>query len=223
MHEATSFHESPILNSHYEVPSRHWVLDEGRQPTDTMGEGRRPVSFISPIPRPRKAGRGQRRLGFDVASEAPEAEDQQYELTALIDGLRREIARWRALPEAQWRVTPETARLLKHWRHHQFSGIHPFFCQVEAVETAIWLTEFAPAIGNRARGYLEQLQTASENANPGLSRPRQVTDLCFRLAGPPEYARRQLAEVALIDREPDPNEYDAVPGRGGMNPKELRK
>ena len=170
MHDATSFHESPILNSPYEVPSRHWVLDEGRQPTDTIGEGRRPVSFISPIPRPRKAGRGQRRLGFDVASEALEAEDQQYELTALIDGLRREIARWRALPETQWRVTPETARLLKHWRHHQFSGIRPFFCQVEAVETAIWLTEVAPAIGNRARGYLEQLEAASENANPGLSR-----------------------------------------------------
>ena len=170
MHDATSFHESPILNSPYESPSRHWVLDEDRQPTDTIGEGRRPVSFISPIPRPRKPGRGQRQLGFDVASDALETEGQQYELTALIDGLRREIARWRALPEAQWRVTPETARLLKHWRHHQFTGIRPFFCQVEAVEIAIWLTEVAPAIGNRARGYLEQLQTASENANPELSR-----------------------------------------------------
>ena len=170
MHDATSFHESPILNSPYEAPSRHWLLDEERQPTDAIGEGRRPVSFISPIPRPRKAGRGQRQLGFDVASDALEKEGQQYELTALIDGLRREIARWRALPEAQWRVTPETARLLKHWRHHQFSGIRPFFCQVEAVETAIWLTEVAPAVGNRGRGYLEQLQTASENANPELSR-----------------------------------------------------
>ena len=170
MHDATSFHESPILNSPYEAPSRHWLLDEDRQPTETIGEGRRPVSFISPIPRPRKAGREQRQLGFDVASDALETEDQQYELTALIDGLRREIARWRALPEAQWRVTPETARLLKHWRHHQFSGIRPFFCQVEAVETAIWLTEVAPAIGNRGSGYLEQLNTASENANPELSR-----------------------------------------------------
>jgi len=31
--------------------------------------------------------------------------------------------------------------LLQHWRHHPFSGIRPFFCQVEAVETVIWLTE----------------------------------------------------------------------------------
>ena len=28
--------------------------------------------------------------------------------------------------------------------NHAFSGIRPFFCQVEAVETAIWLTEVAP-------------------------------------------------------------------------------
>jgi hypothetical protein len=28
--------------------------------------------------------------------------------------------------------------------HHKFSGVRPFFCQVEAVETAIWLTEVAP-------------------------------------------------------------------------------
>jgi type III restriction enzyme len=41
-------------------------------------------------------------------------------------------------------VTPETARLLQHWRHHEFGGVRPFFCQVEAVETAIWFTEVAP-------------------------------------------------------------------------------
>ena len=171
MHDVTSFHQSPILNSPYDAPARHWVLDESRQPTDTIGEGRRPVSFISPIPRARKAGRGtQRRITYDADSEALDTGNQQYELIALIDGLRREIAQWRELPEAQWRVTPETARLLKHWRHHPFSDIRPFFCQIEAVETAIWLTEVAPAIGNRGSRYLDELQTASENANPGLSR-----------------------------------------------------
>jgi type III restriction enzyme len=50
-------------------------------------------------------------------------------------------------PFFEWKVTPETARLLKHWRHHAFGGIRPFFCQVEAVETAIWLTEVAPNRG----------------------------------------------------------------------------
>jgi type III restriction enzyme len=61
-------------------------------------------------------------------------------------------------------VTPETARLLQHWRHHKFSGIRPFFCQVEAVETAIWLTEVAP----QAR----QAATASSGA-PGERQQRR--------------------------------------------------
>ena len=171
MHVATTFHRNPILNSPYEVPTRHWVLDEGRQPTDTIGDGRRQVSFISPIPKPRKAGRGtQGQFVLDANSAVLETAKQQYELTVLIGGLRQELAEWRALPEQQWRVTPETARLLKHWRCHEFNDIRPFFCQVEAVETAIWLTEVAPGLGNRRRGFLERIQAACDQANPGLSR-----------------------------------------------------
>ena len=44
-------------------------------------------------------------------------------------------------------MTPETIRLLMHWRSHKFSSVRPFFCQVEAAETAIWLTEVAPNFG----------------------------------------------------------------------------
>lgn len=51
--------------------------------------------------------------------------------------------------EPHWGVTPETARLLQHWRHHDFAGIRPFFCQIEAVETVIWLREVVP---NEAAG-----------------------------------------------------------------------
>ena len=167
----TSFHRNPILNSPYEVPARHWVLDESRQPTDKIGESRRGVSFISPIPKPRKAGRGtQMQLDFDDDSQGLASANQQYELTALIDSLRQELAAWRALPETNWRVTPETGRLLKHWRHHSFGGIRPFFCQIEAVETAIWLTEVAPGLGNQGRRFLDRIEAASEQANPGLSR-----------------------------------------------------
>jgi len=165
-----AFHQSPILNSPYEVPARHWVLDEGRQPTDTIGQGRRKVSFISPIPNERKQGAQQSQLALDAASEALETREQQYQLIALIDSLRQELANWRALPEARWRVTPETARLLKHWRHHQFTDFRPFFCQVEAVETIIWLTEVAPILGKGGSRFLEEIQAASQQANPGLSR-----------------------------------------------------
>ena len=70
---------------------------------------------------------------------------------------------------SQWKVTPETARLLQHWRHHPFSGIRPFFCQVEAVETAIWLTEVAPH-SKHGKRILEHLAAANQNANPELLR-----------------------------------------------------
>jgi type III restriction enzyme len=69
----------------------------------------------------------------------------------------------------QWQVTPETARLLQHWRHHQFNGVRPFFCQVEAVETAIWLTEVAPQ-SRSGQTLLDHLAAANKDANPELRR-----------------------------------------------------
>lgn len=44
----TAFHRNPILNSPYEVPARHWVLDESRRATMRLGKHRRgvPSSFL---------------------------------------------------------------------------------------------------------------------------------------------------------------------------------
>ena len=67
-------------------------------------------------------------------------------------------------------MTPETARLLEHWRHHGFSRVRPFYCQVEAVETVIWLTEVAPQRGNTAKRFLDHLANANRDANPDLLR-----------------------------------------------------
>ena len=163
------FFDRPILNSPYEYPSRHWELDESGQPTSQILDSRRRVSFITPIPRPKK--RGQHELVFDAAAQALEKEGQQYELMEVINELRRRVDAWRSIPDSgQWRVTPETARLLKHWRSHRFADIRPFFCQVEAAETAIWLTEVAPRLGNEGRRFLDHLAVANEQANPGLAR-----------------------------------------------------
>ena len=168
----TRFFEQPILNSPYEYPARHWELDAGGQPTDRVLEHRRRVSFITPIPKPKKQKAAQPELVFDAGAKAiEEAGRQQYDLTELIGGVRQRVDRWRELPDpGAWRVTPETARLLRHWRSHRFGDIRPFFCQVEAVETAIWLTEVAPALGKEGRRFVDQIGAASEQANPGLSR-----------------------------------------------------
>jgi type III restriction enzyme len=95
---------------------------------------------------------------------------QQYDTTSIINELRQQVDRWRELPLRQWQVTPETARLLEHWRHHEFTGVRPFFCQIEAAETAIWLTEVAPQGGESARKILTYLANANSDANPKLMR-----------------------------------------------------
>jgi len=164
------FFERPILNSPYQYPVRHWELDASGQPTQRIVESRRRAEFITPIPKPKKqkSAPQQDALLFDKDLSS---QSQQYAHTAIINGVRQEVDKWRALPNpADWRVTPETARLLQHWRHHRFSGIRPFFCQVEAVETAIWLTEVAPQIGKNGERFLQHLANSNNDANPGILR-----------------------------------------------------
>jgi len=165
------FFDRPILNSPYARPERHWELDKQGQPTQKIVEARRRAEFITPIPKPRKRKKasGQEALIFDEGKGLSTA-DQQYDPTSLINQVRTQVEIWRSLPNPnQWQVTPETARLLQHWRHHDYAGIQPFFCQIEAVETAIWLTEVAPQ-SRAGKAILEHLASASTEANPGLFR-----------------------------------------------------
>ena len=163
------FFDQPILNSPYERPGEHWELDDNRQPTNKRVGSRRPASFIAPVPKPRRQRR-QAEMVLDRAGAEISSDSQRYDVENNINSLRRQLDAWRRLPMHQWRVTPQTARLLQHWRHHPFSGIRPFFCQVEAAETVIWLTEVAPNGRQEARNILKSLQNANDGANPGLSR-----------------------------------------------------
>ena len=98
------------------------------------------------------------------------SENQEYNPTPIINEIRSRVAAWRRLPsQTDWGVTPATARLLHHWRHHDFQGIRPFFCQIEAVETIIWLTEVARTPKQYKR-FWEHIHGANEQANPELVR-----------------------------------------------------
>ncbi|MBI4825610.1 MAG: DEAD/DEAH box helicase family protein [Nitrospirae bacterium] len=165
------FFEKPILNSPYEYPKRHWELDVDGQPTQKIIETRRRAEFITPIPKPRKRKdkAKQEQMVFDEG-KGLSTKAQQYDPTSIINQLRQHVDQWRALTNPNhWQVTPETARLLQHWRHHLFSGIRPFFCQIEAVETAIWLTEVAPN-DKAGKGILDHLANANNDSNPDLMR-----------------------------------------------------
>jgi type III restriction enzyme len=162
------FFDQPILNSPYNYPLQHWELDSKGQPTHQVMAARRPAKFITPIPKAKKQHDTQADLAIDA--EGLSGDEQKYH-ASIINGVRAEVDKWRLIPNPNdWGVTPETARLLQHWRHHEFSGVRPFFCQVEAVETAIWLTEVAPGKGRIAQSFLDHLATSNEEANPGLMR-----------------------------------------------------
>ena len=167
----SSFFEHPILNSPYDYPARHWEMDGTGQPTQQVIESRRNAQFVTPIPKPRK--QKQAAIQEDIEFEdvtGVSTRDQRYEAIPIINELRQQVDEWRRLPSTNdWLVTPETARLLQHWRQYKTEAIRPFFCQVEAAETVIWLTEVAPK-RQAWKKFVEHLATANENANPGLNR-----------------------------------------------------
>ncbi len=169
----SDFFERPVLNSPYEYPARYWELDANGQPTNRIIERRRLASFITPIPKPKKQRRApdQASMVFDAVAERVSTDAQRYDPTPIINAVRQHVGSWRELKNpSHWQVTPETARLLQHWRHHRFSSIRPFFCQVEAVETVIWLTEVASKLVREGRRFLDHLEAANAEANPGLPR-----------------------------------------------------
>jgi type III restriction enzyme len=164
------FFDHPILNSPYEYPRRHWELDPSGMPTGAIAERRRRAEFITPIPKPkkRKPPARQAEIVFDEGKGLSTGK-QQYDPTSIINEVRQSVDAWRALAPSQWQVTPETARLLEHWRHHSFNTVRPFFCQIEAVETAVWLSEVAPHLATGKR-LLEHLAAANRDANPEIER-----------------------------------------------------
>ncbi len=167
------FFEKPILNSPYEYPAQYWELDEDGQPTNQIIARRRRAEFITPIPKPKKrrSTRGIQKELVLYSDDGVSTETQQYDPTPIINLIREKVALWRQLTNpSDWRVTPETARLLQHWRSYPFQSIRPFFCQVEAVETAIWLAEVAPQLGKAEREILDYLDSANGEANPELLR-----------------------------------------------------
>lgn len=114
-----------IINSPYDEPRRHWRYERETRTFDLV-EGRRPAGYV--------AASGESRAFDDpgIFVEIP-----------LVNQIRPRVAAWR---EAGYPgVTSITKRLLDHWRDpEEFDGRRFFFCQLEAVETLIWLAE-APA------------------------------------------------------------------------------
>jgi len=174
MTSTAPFFENPILNSPYAEPTHHHALDQDGQPlNEPPRDGRRRSELITPVPKPRKkkqkaATKDQGNLDLS-GDDGVSTEDQEYNPTPIINEIRSHVADWRKSTKASWGVTPTTARLLEHWRNYPYQGIRPFFCQIEAVETIIWLTEVAQR-NRQYRHIWEHVLGANEQANPELLR-----------------------------------------------------
>jgi type III restriction enzyme len=168
------FFEKPIINSPYAPPRFHHALDAEGQPIDQPPvEGRRRSELITPVPKSkRQKGKPAAQAALILMDkDGLTTDDVEYNPTPIINEIRQFVEAWRNLKNPQdWNVTPHTARLLQHWRTHDFTSQRPFFCQIEAVETMIWLTEVAPGLGLRGRRFLDHVDGANAQANPELLR-----------------------------------------------------
>jgi type III restriction enzyme len=147
---------NPVINSPFDEPTRHFrFTDEGI--TNEIVEARRVSSYFIPIAQPRKKGK---QLEFDT-----EWTQDRIEENKLVNQIRQRIALWRQVNRQG--VTPVTARLLEYWTNPDREK-KLFFCQIEALETAIYLTEVAARSGD---AWIDNaLRQGNDASNPGLPR-----------------------------------------------------
>ena len=111
-----------IINYPYEVPKHYWSYDRETR-LFTLKEGRRPAGYV-------------------IASEGSKAFDDPgvFVEIPLVNQIRTRIEAWRE--KGYPGVTGITRRLLEHWKNPEERAYRRFFfCQLEAIETLIWLTE----------------------------------------------------------------------------------
>jgi type III restriction enzyme len=148
--------ENPILNTPFEEPSKHFKFsDEGI--TDEIINTRRSSAYFVPIPRPKKRGR---QLAFDT-----EWIQDRIEENTFINQIRSRVAIWR---RGNYQgVTKTTRNLLEYWSNSERER-KLFFCQIEALETAIYIAEVASKYGD---AWIENsLRQFNADANPLLHR-----------------------------------------------------
>ncbi len=116
-----------IINSPFVEPAEHWKYDRTHL-LFTRTAGRRPAGYVTASPESSR--------GFDDPGIFRELE--------LANRIRPRVRAWRENDYPG--VTSLTRDLLAHWYDvDQREGSRFFFCQMEAIETLIWLTEADPA------------------------------------------------------------------------------
>jgi type III restriction enzyme len=148
--------DDPIINAAFEEPTRHFAFDD-EGITNEVVETRRPSAYFVAIPAARKRG-GQQ--AFDAEWTKDRIEEAEF-----INRVREKVGLWRR--GGHQHITPTTRRLLEYWTDPDRER-KLFFCQIEAMETAIYLAEAAGKVGDH--WIANELRSKSDDANPGLLR-----------------------------------------------------
>ncbi len=149
--------ENPVINSPFGEPQRHFLFDDDGITDHIVGQ-RRPSSYFIPIAKPRKKSKDTQQTFEDWTAD-------RIEENKNVNRIRQRVKLWREgkYPD----VTRTTARLLEHWnKADRYRRL--FFCQIEALETLIYIAEVAKKYGDN---WIEnELRQFNDDANPDLLR-----------------------------------------------------
>jgi type III restriction enzyme len=150
--------DNPVINSPFQEPKRHFRFsDEGI--TNEIVESRRVSAYFIPIAKPKKKT-SQIQLSFDTEWTQDRLQENKF-----INRVREKVGLWRKGDYPG--VTKTTARLLEYWNNPNRDK-KLFFCQIEALETIIYITENAKKYGD---AWIENdLREANNLSNPELFR-----------------------------------------------------
>lgn len=116
--------ETPILRTPYEEPVTYYMLDARGRATNDLHSGRRPSEAATGMP-------DEEGVIFDPDNIEPHK---------TINGIRDVTSKWRR--DGWPGATARTRKLLEFWNQLDPGvGMRPFWCQMEAIETMIWLSE----------------------------------------------------------------------------------
>ena len=123
-----------IINSAFREPESYWKWDAATQGF-VRAEGRRPAGY------------------FRAIKGAPAYNDEgEFIPLPVVNQIRPRVKKWR---EAGYPgVTGTTRKLIEHWNNNEARYRPFFFCQLDAIETLIWLVEAHPSekVGIRVPG-----------------------------------------------------------------------
>lgn len=152
---------NPILNRPYDMPLQHFEIGPNG-PTGQVIDGRRPSESFVPVPASAKGAvvgdSVEVALDLDIDGERRQVHD-------LVNELRREVDLWRA--RRFHHATAISRKLLEFWQDENREN-RVLFCQREAAETAIFLTEAAGRDGYS--DWNRRLAAINTEYNDGLPR-----------------------------------------------------